>query len=230
MKKSLLFICFFFYSTFFGQNLSRQGVGLITTNTPPLGIQEIFRFRPGAVGQLYSGTDFAFGAKNKWFALGRVNAGTQSFYGFRVQEAQRGLVMGYSSLNLNNPRIEWIGSSDPLIQSMGNLEFRVGDGFGGSNGPGSNTLVATMTKDGNTVFGLTNPFGNTAGSPRVGIVSSNNTALFVVSNLTAVEVQSTDGLGIFVETTDNGGFERGGEFLTSGGDFTRGIFFCKPLV
>ncbi|MFN3639856.1 MAG: tail fiber domain-containing protein, partial [Flavobacterium sp.] len=245
MKTKFTFMfCLLSISFAFAQNnLSRNPVNLLTVNTPTLGAQEIFRFRPGAVTQLDLGTDFQFGALNNWFSLGRINAGTQSFYGLRFQESARGLVMGYTSANAN-PRIEWIGEGSTL----GNLEFRSGNGFGGAGGPGINTLVATMTNLGNTVFGPSNPFGNTATSPRVGIVSTNTTGLFVntvsgsgIGGLfrtdtgIGVQVRTNNALGVFVEsgnqgmginsfgglgfnvsTTGSSGFVAGGTMDTSG--------------
>lgn len=239
----LLILTILTMGSVFSQNRSRDPIINTIPNTPTLGVQEIFRFRPGAVTQLDLGTDFQFGPLNNWFSLGRINAGTQSFYGLRFQESARGLVMGYTSANAN-PRIEWIGEGSTL----GNLEFRSGNGFGGPGGPGINTLVATMTNLGNTVFGPSNPFGNTATSPRVGIVSTNTTGLFVntvsgsgigglfrTNTGIGVQVRTDNALGVFVEsgnqgmginsfgglgfnvsTTGTSGFVAGGTMDTSG--------------
>ncbi|TDP60209.1 tail fiber domain-containing protein [Flavobacterium dankookense] len=197
MKIKLLFFIFFVTGSIYSQNRSFGGISTTIPATPSLGVQEIFRFRSGAVGQLDgTTTDYNFAANSKWFALGRVNAGTQSFYGLRVQELQRGLVFGYTSSSLNNPRIEWIGSSTPGVASLGNLEFRVGDGFGGPGGPGLNTLVSTMTSSGNTIFGpqTGNPFTTSTNQPRVGVFSNNTVALDVRSiNTIATSISASGG-------------------------------------
>ena len=127
----------------FGQvtdNLSKGSVNVFTIPVPgsPLPsdpiANEVFRFLPGLVTQ---GTTFGF--SDQWFALGKIASG-QSFYGLRFQNLDRGLTMGYvnSNGNSNKPRIQWIHNGG---STAGYLEFRVGNGFGGSGGPGGNTLV-----------------------------------------------------------------------------------------
>ena len=106
---------------------------------------EIFRFRPGLVTQIQDGVGFGFGATNRWFSLGSITQGSQTFYGSRFQTPGNALVMGFTSASPNNPRIQWIGSG----ATLGNLEFRVADSFTTA----VSALVATMKPDGSTVFG-----------------------------------------------------------------------------
>ncbi len=181
----------------FGQNQSTGAVNsAITTaaNGAALGPQfstEIFRFRPGLVTQLDFGGTFDF-TTTRWFAMGRIAAGTQTFYGLRFQLPNKSIVMGYNDLSAVNPRIEWIGSS--AASTLGNLEFRVGSGFGSPGVPGANLLVATMANNGSTIFGTTNPFGTSATSPKVGIISTtSNIALDVQSAATATSINAGGG-------------------------------------
>lgn len=167
---------------------------------------EIFRFRPGVVTQLdfnaIPGQGFTFN-NSRWFAFGRVPAGTQTFYGLRFQLPNKAITMGYNDLNALNPRIEWIG--DQATGNLGNLEYRVGTSLGSPGFPGGNILVATMTSFGNTVFGPSNPFGNSATSPRVGVVTSNTNAMFLRTNSgQGLRVRTDTGLGILVETGNQG--------------------------
>jgi hypothetical protein len=164
MKKQLLFISIFGCSLAFSQN---QGD---VANTLPSG-QEVFRFAPGFASQIQAGSGFGFGSNNRWFSHGQVTSGGQTFYGSRFQANQRALVMGYTNaggIDSLNPRIQWIGNS--ASTPIGNLEFRVGDGFGGASGPGINTLVASMTPEGNTYFGTSIPGSFSANNTKVGIV------------------------------------------------------------
>jgi hypothetical protein len=198
MKTKLTFfgmLCLFNLS--FGQNQSSGAVNTtITTaaNSAPLGPQfgsEVFRFRPGLVTQLDFGGTFDF-TTTRWFAMGRIAAGTQTFYGMRFQLPNKSIVMGYNDLSAINPRIEWIGSS--AASTLGNLEFRVGSGFGSPGSPGANLLVATMANNGTTIFGTTNPFGTTATSPKVGIISTtSNVALEVQSAAAATSISASGG-------------------------------------
>ncbi len=111
---------------------------------------EIFRFAPGIVTQLdLAGTTvankpFDF-STSRWFALGRLNTGTQSVYGLRFQLPNKSLLLGYRDLADVNPRLEWIGTG----AGLGNLEFRAANSFTST----TSNLVATMTNDGNTYFG-----------------------------------------------------------------------------
>ena len=150
MKTKLIFFGMLCFNLSFGQNQSVQLVNPSITVAPgnvPLGpvASEIFRFRPGLVTQLDLGSGFAFTA-DRWFSLGRITQGTQTFYGSRFQTPNNALVMGYTSLSPNNPRIEWISNG------ASNLEFRVGTGFGSPGVPGPNSLVAKMTNSGQSIF------------------------------------------------------------------------------
>jgi hypothetical protein len=173
MKKQILVLCLMVSTMTFIKaqvNLSEDPVDTYSNIGVTQLNGEIFRFKPGLVTQLQSGTSFNF--DEDWFALGKVSAGTQDFYGLRFQQFKKGLTMGYTSATPNKPRIEWIHDGAP---TAGSLEFRVGNGFGGSGGPGQNTLVASMSPlNGNTYFGekidTSNPFGDDpADSPKVGI-------------------------------------------------------------
>ncbi|TDP60204.1 tail fiber domain-containing protein [Flavobacterium dankookense] len=154
MKTKLLFFILLSGYLVFGQATINQSAGApqaFINNPAPLGPQfgaEIFRFRSGFISQLDSGNNFGF-TNSRWFAMGRVPAGTQTFYGLRFQLENRGLVMGYNNLTATNPLIQWIGTG----ANLGNLEFRVANGFGAPGTPASDLLVATMTNTGNTVFG-----------------------------------------------------------------------------
>jgi hypothetical protein len=93
--------------------------------------------------------------------------------------------------------------------SLGDLEFRVGSGFGTSGVPGPNTLVATMTKDGNTAFG-NNPLQF---SSKVGIAPSfNQTGLSINGN--------SQGFSIITEGSFN---PVGGSLNTIGGQDNFGL-------
>ncbi len=223
MKLKLLFLALLGFNLAFSQfSFSRDAVQPLI---PPVGIgvtaqpsTEIFRFRSGVVTQQDDPFNQNFGFTNsRWFAIGRVPAGSQTFYGQRFQLPNRALVMGYSANSsfstVSNPIIQWIGTG----ASLGNLEFRVANTFGVPNAPGNDQLVALMTSNANTVFGTTNPFGNTATSPKVGIVSVNNTALSVDTSAgsgtggifrtntgTGVRVRTNNGLGILIESGTQG--------------------------
>jgi hypothetical protein len=188
MKKHLLFIGLISFSSAMGQGATQnQSLGTpqsaITnpTVTTQLGGTEIFRFRKGAVTQLQTDTTFRFTDTTRWFALGQVPTGTQTFYGSRFQYDGSAFVTGYTSASPNKPRIEWIHNGSTTADY---LEFRVGNGFGGPGGPGGNTLVASMSPlFGNTYFGtldvLGNPFSDSPDSPKVGILTKGGSGLFV---------------------------------------------------
>lgn len=211
MKLKLLFLALLGFNLAFSQfNFSRDAVQPLI---PPVGIgitaqpsTEIFRFRSGVVTQQDDPFNQNFGFTNsRWFAIGRVPAGSQTFYGQRFQLPNRALVMGYSANSsfstVSNPIIQWIGTGS----SLGNLEFRVANTFGVPNAPGNDQLVALMTSNANTVFGTTNPFGNTATSPKVGVVTTNTNAVAVnTSSGTGINVNSNNGLGLNVSTGGQG--------------------------
>lgn len=145
MKKITLLVALFFAMLSFAQNESSGSIATTITTPSPLS-GETFRFGPGIVTQLDAGTAFDFNA-SQWFSLGRLNTGTQSVYGLRFQLKNRAITMGYQDVNDTNPRIQWIGDSFAAITD---LEFRVSKSFTST----SSRLVATMTNDGQTFFGI----------------------------------------------------------------------------
>jgi hypothetical protein len=163
----------------FQGNTQNQSAGAVNTFpiigssiNDPLLPDGIFRFRSGAVTQLDGlTTNYTFNPTDTWFSLGRVNAGSQSFYGSRFQNNGKALVMGFSTNtsgipNTSNARIEWIGAN---AVSAGNLEFRSGIGFGATGSPGTTTLVVSMTPEGNTYFGTSIPGSFALTNTKVGI-------------------------------------------------------------
>lgn len=142
MKKQLLILSFLGCGFAFGQNLS-QGFVVPGALLP----QEIFRFIPGFVGQLQSpSAGYTTNPTDRWFSMGQVSAGSQTFYGQRFQYDGRALVTGYTNALPNNPRIEWIHNGG---STAGNLQFRVANNFTSA----ASTIVAEMTPLGNTYFG-----------------------------------------------------------------------------
>ncbi len=206
------------------QNSSQGSVQSFTSilPAPPSGLfpqlltNERFRFQSGLVTQLESGSNFDF-TSSEWFALGKITSG-QTFYGLRFQQANRGLTFGYTSASPNKPRIEWIHNGSTTADY---LEFRVGNGFGGSGGPGGNTLIASMSPlFGNTYFGtldvLGNPFSDSPDSPKVGILTKGGSGLFVrnvntpftggVQNTTAlIETIHASNFGLSLDARCDGG-------------------------
>jgi hypothetical protein len=216
MKTKLLLIVLLGCNLTFAQNQSFQPVqNSITTPIGPQFTTEIFRFRPGLVTQLDLGSTFDF-TNSRWFALGRVAFGTQNFYGLRFQLPNKSIVMGYNDLNAINPRIEWIGN--PLASTLGNLEFRVGSGFGGGSPsvPGPNLLVATMTSAGNTVFGNPSLTGSAA---KVSIDNSGTTGLVIRSSNSATANSQAISIEQFSATNDN----VGAQILLGGASSNTGI-------
>jgi len=221
MKKQILVLCLMVSTMTFIRAQDNLSDGLVQTfgggNPSPISIpgstiNEIFRFLPGLVTQ---GTSFGFA--DKWFALGELDFG-QSFYGLRFQDELRGLTMGYVD-GRRQPRIQWI--HDGSVSTAGNLEFRVGSGFGSAGGgPGQNTLVASMSPfAANTYFGtdidVLNPFGdNSITSPKVGIETFGQPGLsirnintsFVTNEVIGARINvshvSEFGYGIFSECAD----------------------------
>jgi hypothetical protein len=151
MKTKLFLFGLLYFNLSFGQNSLTLGqIPQFSTTGPNSPVAtEIFRFRPGLVTQIQDGVGFGFGATNRWFSLGSITQGTQTFYGSRFQTPNNALVMGFTSTSPNNPRIEWIGNG----LNTGNLEFRVGLGFGSPGFPGANLLVGSMNSDGSITFG-----------------------------------------------------------------------------
>ncbi len=193
--KNLLFLLVLSCAQFIiGQATTNQSIGTISTNiTNPTAAQsgEIFRFRAGSVRQLDAGTSFNF-TNSRWFSLGRVATGTQTVYGLRLQLPNKSVNFGYQDINSPNPRIQWIGTGG----NLGDLEFRVANSFTSTN----STLVARMTKDGNTIFGNpTNLFGTNPLNAKVDIESTGELGLKIsvpnnssVFNSTGFEVQMED--------------------------------------
>ena len=110
MRKFTITFVLLFTVFCFGQNQSSGSVSPSFTNpVQQFGGGEIFRFAPGIVTQLDSGTSFDFTTSN-WFALGKLNTGTQTVYGLRFQLPNKSLLLGYRNLPDVNPRLEWIGT------------------------------------------------------------------------------------------------------------------------
>jgi hypothetical protein len=181
MKKVTLIFALLFSTLCFSQNQSFGSVhpSIFTPIPQQFGGQEIFRFRPGLVTQLDSGTAFDFN-NSTWFSMGKLSTGTQKVYGLRFQLPNRALTMGYQNLSDTNPRIQWIGDSS---FKKTDLEFRVSNSFTSTN----STLVTTMTHDGKTFFGK--PL--TSNEPLVGVDYS--------------DMSSTTRTGIIAENTSTSG-------------------------
>jgi len=241
MKKITFLFAFLFSALCFSQNQSFGSVqsSIFTPIPQQFSGGEIFRFRPGLMTQLDSGTDFGF-TNSRWFSIGRLNTGSQTVYGLRFQLPNRALTMGYQDLNDANPRIQWIGASS---FAGTDLEFRAANSFTST----SSTLVATMTNDGNTFFGTPLTTSTTKvgidftdiGSTRTGLTTENNTTssgtvtgLKSVNNFscyvkTGLQVTSSGGAygdtGVSVSLRD--GFYSSGvsAFVTSNGGYTYGV-------
>jgi hypothetical protein len=202
MKKHLFFFGLFGCSLAFGQNNSNGAV--LTTLSGP----EVFDFKPGFIGQLQNGTSFtSLLPTDRWFSMGQVTQGGQTFYGQRFQYDGRALVTGYTNNSPSNPRIEWIHSGGA---TAGNLEFRVANGFTG----GVSDLVASMTPEGNTYFGTNNALFAPL-VPRVGISFNGRAGLEVISDgvLTV-----TDPYGIRISLSHNSNVAKGLESSVSVGE------------
>jgi len=122
---------------------------------PQFGGQEIFRFQPGIVTQLQTGSSFDF-TSSQWFSIGNLDTallpppltGTNEVFGLRFQLPSKSLILGYQDISDTNPRLQWIGQEE----GIGDLEFRVADDFMSTN----SDLVATMRSDTGTVFAQQN--------------------------------------------------------------------------
>ncbi len=179
MKKVTLIFTLLVTAICFSQNESSGTIATSITTPSPLS-GETFRFGPGIVTQLDSGSAFDF--NSRWFSLGRLNTGSQNVYGLRFQLPNRALTMGYQDLSDINPRLQWIGAGS---SASTDFEFRVADSFTST----SSTLVATMTNDGKTYFG--NPLSSN--EPLVGIDYSNISS----STRTGLIVQNTSTSGSY---------------------------------
>lgn len=163
-KLNYLVIVMLLISTFgFSQSNSSNG-GFLFTIPPslPPGNIEAFRFRPGLITQIDipgTGLPFNFGTETQWLSAGKLNTGSQTLYGLRVQRGGKGLVMGYTgpltstgtSLTSSNPFIQWVGNDLNLpATDPGNLEFRASTS---SSNPASDKLVMTLRADATALFG-----------------------------------------------------------------------------
>jgi Chaperone of endosialidase/Secretion system C-terminal sorting domain len=186
MKKQTTFswiIVLFTMTLGFAQNNLSNGIVLTTIPAAlPPGNIEAFRFRPGLVTQLDSGTAFDFLPTSQWFSLGRLNSATQTLYGFRVQRAGRGLVFGYTGsaqtgvnpTTAGNPFIQWVGNNatGTPTTTQGNLEFRTSPS---STVPTDDRLAFTLRSDLTALFGETAtfvPISASYPSPKVEINSN----------------------------------------------------------
>lgn len=186
MKKQLLILSFLGCGFAFGQNLSQ---GAVVNFGLPAGGQQVFQFAPGFVGQLIPPTTaFATNPTDRWFSIGQVTSGSQTFYGQRFQYDGRALVTGYTNALPNNPRIEWIHNGG---STAGNLEFRVANNF--TNGLSS--IVASMTPQGNTYFTRT-PASFGGSNPKVGIIFKEQPGLIIFPE---APVSTPNTVGITVE-------------------------------
>jgi hypothetical protein len=216
MKTKLIIISIFLSITSFAQN--NRSDGTVTGNftgaipTQQFSGQEIFRFRPGLVTQLDDGGSFTT-ETSQWFAIGRVGGtGTifnQTFYGLRFQQPNRALLMGYTSSSPNNPIIQWGGNG----LSVGNLEFRVSTSLGSVGAPANDVLVATMTKEGNTFFGIDQTaLGATA---KVNIRHSQALGLNIENRFNPISIPNSIGLKITAAAGSSSNI--GADILTEAG-------------
>ena len=211
MKTKFLFMFLLTYGVFYGQfNFSSTQIVNPIPPTTPAAPSEIFRFLPGNITQLDAGTGFDF-TSSRWFSIGRLNTGTQTVYGLRFQLPNKALTFGYQDISDINPRLQWIGTG----ANLGNLEFRVANSFNST----ISTLVATMTREGNTIFGNPSVTGNGA---KVSIENNNDVGLFILNNaslglnmLTPIATQLV-GAGFFIDTRSGTEINTGGTFDTTG--------------
>jgi hypothetical protein len=181
--KKVTFLCAFLFSILcFPQNKSNGSVQTTITSPSPIS-GETFRFAPGLVTQLDTGSGFGF-TSDRWFSMGRLNTGSQTVYGLRFQLPNRAATFGYQDLGDANPRIQWIGASS---FAGSDLEFRTANSFTST----ASTLVATMTDNGSTFF------GNTMGSSttRVGVDYGN-----LGSTRTGVTVDNVSTVNAYIAT------------------------------
>lgn len=198
MKKIILLMALFLTGIVAAQNQSSGGVASAIFNPIPqqFGGQEIFRFQPGLVTQLDTGSAFDFNA-SQWFSIGKLNTGSQEVFGLRFQLKNRALLMGYQDTGDLNPRIQWIGDS---FASSTDLEFRVANSFMST----SSRLVATMTNDGKTFFGIPLTSSDAVvgvdyssfGSNRTGFTSLNTNG----SSGTVTGVKSQNNVSCYIKT------------------------------
>ncbi len=221
MKTFLLFCAFLSINFAIGQigpfpfiPFNQSSGNVATSITNPIGAQsgEIFRFRPGNVRQLDSGTTFNF-TNSRWFSLGRVNTGSQNVYGLRFQLPNKSLTFGYQDITSANPRIQWIGSGADL----GNLEFRVATSFTSTN----STLVARMTNEGNTFFG--EPLVSSFNTPKVGVQNTGRTGILISSSGAGISPSVTSSTGLSISQSSGTSSNTGAAISTSASNTANGI-------
>ena len=146
MKKIIIPAFLLISMVSFSQNSSQ---GAVSTSIPAssLGAQEIFRFRPGVFTQLQNGTDFSFGATDRWLSLGELVTppSGQRLHGLRIQDEGKALVMGYSS-NDTRAFIQYISTS----AGGRGLDIKFANSFTSTQ----STLAASFRSDGSTDFGF----------------------------------------------------------------------------
>ncbi len=147
----------------FSQNRS-QGAVLSTIPPSNLGTQEVFRFRPGVFTQLQNGTDFTFGATDRWLSLGELITppSGQRLHGLRIQDEGKALVMGYSSAE-TKAFIQYISTS----AAGRGLDIKFADSFTSAQ----STLAASFKSNGSTDFGFYDPISARLEIYQVGVVS-----------------------------------------------------------
>jgi hypothetical protein len=204
----------------YGQNNRSNGAisnTIAPTLSPPLppGNTEAFRFRPGLITQLDSGTAFDFATTSQWNSFGRLSTAGQTLFGYRTQRAGRGLIFGFSgdqqttTPTLGSPVIEWLGNG---TVTAGDLLFRTSPSVTSAN----STQVMRMKSDGNTLFSTGSSifesgvyinstlfpdpyyYGNRHFTPKVEI-NNNNDGLAVICNASALDLLG----GTFHATNSN---------------------------
>ena len=223
MKKQLLILSFLGCGFAFGQNFSQ---GTVNTSLPAG--NEVFKFAPGLVTQEQSLTGFGFGANDRWFSMGQITTPSQTLYGNRFQFNERALLTGYSTINPNNPRIEWIHNGG---STAGNLQFKVASSFTNL----ASTLVAEMTPQGNTYFGKYTPGLFNSLSAKTAIGFDKDCALDIVSvgqlpsNIDPiaaniqVDFSGNSGIGL-LSNVFNGSVATGVFGKASGLEYSYGVF------
>jgi hypothetical protein len=206
MKTKFLFFSLLSGYSALGQANSNQSITAvnpaITQPIPAFG-SEIFRYRAGLVTQLDFGNNFDLSPtsplNSRWFSIGSLNTGSQTVYGLRFQDRNKGVVFGYEDIANPNPRIQWIGTG----MGLGNFEFRVANSFNSTLSP----LVATMTNDGNTIFGNSAVAGTGAkvsieNTGQLGLnVTSSVSPQFTSTGVAASQVSATEqNIGVEVIT------------------------------
>lgn len=175
MKKIIIPAFLLISMVSFSQNRSQ---GTVATTIPPsnLGSQEVFRFRPGVFTQLQNGTDFSFGATDRWLSLGELVTppSGQRLHGLRVQDNGRALVMGYSSSDAS-AFIQYIGAN-------ASLDIKSANSFTSTQ----STLAASFRSGGSTDFGFSDPISALFDFYQVSIRSRFNTGLVVTRGNLAI--------------------------------------------